>query len=193
MKLLVIDNYDSFTYNLVYILRQNKIDFEVYRNDKITSEQAEKFDGILLSPGPGIPEEAGNMPAIIARCAGKIPILGICLGHQAVSQYLGSNLINRSKVFHGLQTPIRLINNKCSIFNDVPEKFLAGRYHSWEISREGLPDSIEITAIDDANSIMAIQQEELKLFGLQFHPESIMTPDGDTMIKNFIQICKSEK
>ncbi len=190
MRLLVIDNYDSFTYNLVYILRQNEIDFKVYRNDKVTSEQAEKFDGILLSPGPGIPEEAGNMPAIIDRCSGKIPILGICLGHQAIAQHLGGKLINKSRVYHGLQTPIRLLKNEYLLFKNIPKKFLAGRYHSWEVRREDLPGTIEITAVDDQNSIMAIQHQHLQLFGLQFHPESIMTPEGAVMIKNFIQICK---
>lgn len=190
MSILVIDNYDSFTYNLVYILKQINIDYEVYRNDKISPEEALNYEGILISPGPGIPEEAGNMPAIIEHCAGKIPILGICLGHQAIAQHLGGQLINQSKVFHGIQTNIKLSQKSSAIFNGIPRNFKAGRYHSWEVSKVNLPDEIEITAYDDQLRIMAIQHTELNLFGVQFHPESIMSPEGPIIIKNFINICK---
>jgi len=193
MKLLVIDNYDSFTYNLVYVLRQLKVDIEVHRNDKITPEQAIKFDGIVLSPGPGIPEEAGNMPAIIERCAGKIPILGICLGHQAIAQYLGADLMNNPEVFHGVQTPITVLNKPCPIFDNISDSFVAGRYHSWEVNGKTLPETVEITAVAENDCIMALQNREKLLFGVQFHPESIMTPEGATIIKNFIDICKERK
>lgn len=191
MKILVLDNYDSFTYNLVYILKQNEIDYDVIRNDKITKEEALHYDGILLSPGPGIPEEAGNMPRIIENCAGQIPILGICLGHQAIAQFLGGEIINRNDVLHGMQTPILRTQKASPIFENVPENFEAGRYHSWELNKENIPEKIECTAIDEQGSIMALQNLELNLFGLQFHPESIMTSDGKKMVDNFIEICKS--
>lgn len=193
MKLLVIDNYDSFTYNLVYILKQNKLDFDVFRNDKISAHDAQKYDGILLSPGPGIPEEAGHMPEIIAACAGKIPILGICLGHQAIAQYLGGEIIQRTEVLHGMQTPILLTENQSVLFKDIPMHFKAGRYHSWELSKEDIPAEIEVTAVDEDGSVMALQNEDKNLYGLQFHPESIMTPEGDKMVNNFIETCKNQR
>ena len=192
MKILVLDNYDSFTYNLVYILKQNKLDFDVIRNDKISKEEALNYDGILLSPGPGIPEEAGNMPSIIETCAGKVPILGICLGHQAIAQYLGGEIINRNDVLHGMQTPIFLTKRFSPIFENVPESFDAGRYHSWELNKDDVPENIESTAIDAQGSIMALQNLDLNLFGLQFHPESIMTPEGEKMVENFVKICKAQ-
>lgn len=191
MKILVLDNYDSFTYNLVYILRQQTIEVNVIRNNKIVAETALKYDGILLSPGPGIPEEAGNMPDIIKRCAGDIPILGICLGHQAIAQYLGGKIINRQKVMHGMQSKILLTNEKSKVLEGINHSFQAGRYHSWEISNQHIISAFKVTAKDEEGSIMAIESTEKNLYGLQFHPESIMTPDGNTMIKNFIQICKS--
>jgi anthranilate synthase component 2 len=164
----------------------------VYRNDKISPEQAAKYNGILLSPGPGIPDEAGNMPAIIRRCAGEIPILGICLGHQAIAEYLGGVLINNARVFHGIQTPIKLLNLESPLFRNISSEILAGRYHSWDVSKKNLPEKIEITALDELNSIMAIQDSQKKLYGLQFHPESIMTPEGPAIIQNFINICKRQ-
>ena len=192
MKILVIDNYDSFTYNLVYILKQKNLDFDVFRNDKISPQEAQNYDGILLSPGPGVPEEAGHMLAIIKTCAGKIPMLGICLGHQAIAQFLGGEIVQRKEVLHGIQTPILLTENSSCIFNDLPLYFKAGRYHSWELSKENIPESIQVTAVDEEGSVMALQNKEKKLYGLQFHPESIMTPDGEKMVSNFIEICKSQ-
>lgn len=192
MKILVLDNYDSFTYNLVYILKQNNIAFDVIRNDKISKEEALNYDGILLSPGPGIPEEAGNMPSIIENCAGQIPILGICLGHQAIAQFLGGEIINRNDVLHGMQTPILLTQKSSPIFENIPETFEAGRYHSWELNKEDIPEKIECTAIDEQGSIMALQNLDLNLYGLQFHPESIMTTEGEKMVQNFIGICKTQ-
>lgn len=192
MKILVLDNYDSFTYNLVYILKQNNIDFDVIRNDKISKEEALNYDGILLSPGPGIPEEAGNMPSIIKNCAGQMPILGICLGHQAIAQFLGGEIINRNDVLHGMQTPILLTQKSSPIFENVPETFEAGRYHSWELNKEDIPEKIECTALDEQGSIMALQNLDLNLYGLQFHPESIMTTEGEKMVQNFIGICKKQ-
>jgi len=193
MKILVLDNYDSFTYNLVYILRQEAIEVDVIRNDKITAEEAQKYDGILLSPGPGIPEEAGNMPQIIKECSGKTPMLGICLGHQAIAEYLGAELINRDEVLHGMQTSILKTPHQSAILDGIEDTFLAGRYHSWEVSMKKLPEDIKVTAIDEDGSIMAIEYEEKSLYGLQFHPESVMTLTGRRMIKNFIQICKNHR
>jgi anthranilate synthase component 2 len=193
MKILVLDNYDSFTYNLVYILRQEAIEVDVIRNDKITAEEAQKYDGILLSPGPGIPEEAGNMPQIIEECCGKTPMLGICLGHQAIAEYLGAHLINRDEVLHGMQTPILKTPHYSDILEGIEDTFLAGRYHSWEVSMKKLPEEIKVTAIDEDGSIMALEHDEKSLYGLQFHPESVMTLTGTRMIKNFIQICKNHR
>ena len=192
MKLLVVDNYDSFTYNLVYVLRQQNVDTQVLRNDKVTPKQALEFDGIILSPGPGIPEEAGNLPGIIEKCAGKIPILGICLGHQAIAEYLGAGLVNNPHVFHGVKTPIKQLDTGCALFTDISGSFEAGRYHSWEVNNQNLPETIEVTAVAENNCIMALQNREKMLYGVQFHPESIMTPDGPAIIKNFIAICKQE-
>jgi len=192
MKILVLDNYDSFTYNLVYILRQEGVDVDVFRNDKTKPEEALKYNGILFSPGPGIPEEAGNMPEMIKVCAGKKPALGICLGHQAIAQFLGGEIINRNDVLHGIQSDIFKTKEPSVILDGLSNKFLAGRYHSWEVSNQQIPENMLITAVDNDNSIMAIESPENMLYGLQFHPESVLTPDGTKMIQNFIQICKNQ-
>lgn len=192
MRILVLDNYDSFTYNLVYMFRQHDIDVDVIRNDKISAAEALKYDGILLSPGPGIPREAGNMPDIIKTCASNVPIMGVCLGHQAIAEYLGGQLINRKDVLHGMQTPIVKTPQKSILLEGLEETFLAGRYHSWEVNTQNLPESIQVTAVDEQGSIMGLESKEQHLYGLQFHPESVMTPDGKKMIENFIQICKNQ-
>ena len=189
MRLLVLDNYDSFTYNLVHMFRSMNIEHEVYRNDKISPLEALNFDMIILSPGPGIPSEAGNMMQIIRNCAGKIPILGICLGHQAIAEHLGAKLKNMSKVYHGVKSEISIMSTDL-IFKGLPEKIEVGRYHSWEVSREGLPENIFITAEDQSGAIMALSAPSLKLFGIQFHPESIMTQYGKLMMQNFIKIAQ---
>jgi len=189
MNTLVIDNYDSFTYNLVHILRSLDVPHEVFRNDKITAEEAGRFDRILFSPGPGIPSEAGNMPEIIDKHIGQIPMLGICLGHQAIAEQLGATLENMPKVFHGVSTPIEQ-KIASPIFKDVSNKFEAGRYHSWIVSKKDLPNTIAITAQDEAGDIMAFDATSLHAYGIQFHPESVMTPEGNLMIKNFIQLSK---
>jgi len=187
MSTLVLDNYDSFTYNLVHILRQLKVPHEVFRNDKISVDEAGRFDRILFSPGPGIPAEAGNMPAIIAAHIGTIPMLGICLGHQAIAEHLGAKLENMPKVFHGVNTPIvQRVNSM--IFDGVPTTFEAGRYHSWKVSLQSLPNTIAVTAEDEAGDIMAFDAIGLRAYGIQFHPESVMTPQGNLMIENFIKL-----
>lgn len=187
MSTLVLDNYDSFTYNLVHILRQLKVPHEVFRNDKISVDEAGRFDRILFSPGPGIPAEAGNMPAIIAAHIGTIPMLGICLGHQGIAEHLGAKLENMPKVFHGVNTPI-LQRAHSPIFKGVPSTFDAGRYHSWKVSLKSLPDKIAVTAEDEAGDIMAFDAIGLQAYGIQFHPESVMTPQGNRMIENFIKL-----
>ncbi len=191
MKILVLDNYDSFTYNLVHILRELNVDYDVYRNDKITVAEVAKYDAILLSPGPGIPSEAGNMPAIITSYATSKPILGICLGHQAIAEYFGGTLNNMNDVYHGVKSTVKIIN-KSILFNDIPTQFNAGRYHSWEVNTTGLPSALQVTAEDENGVIMAFQHTELPLYGLQFHPESIMTEYGKEMIHNFIELATKQ-
>ena len=188
MKLLVLDNYDSFTYNLVNIFRSMNIDHEVHRNDKISPEEALSFDVIILSPGPGIPSEAGNMAGIIAACAGKKPILGICLGHQAIAEYLGAKLNNMPIVCHGVKTKI-IIKSNDVIFGGIPRKIEVGRYHSWQVVRDDLPDNISILAEDENGIIMALSDSTKKIYGIQFHPESIMTEYGQEIIQNFLNIA----
>ena len=192
MKILVIDNYDSFTYNLVYILRKISSEVDVYRNDKISPEKCLDYDAIVLSPGPGIPKDSGNLTAIIATCAGKTPMFGVCLGHQAIAEYLGGRLRMLDKVYHGVQSRITLSDNSSELFRNVTQSFLAGRYHSWDVANEG-SNNFDIIAIAEDKSIMAIQNLKQKLFGIQFHPESILTPDGEIIIQNFLNICKDLK
>lgn len=190
MKILVIDNYDSFTYNLVYQLRQMQVSPDVFRNDRISPEECAAYDGLVLSPGPGIPKEAGRLPEIIQRCADSVPILGICLGHQAIAEYLGAQLVQRKRVLHGIQTPVRLVAPTSELFFDFPREFPAGRYHSWEVSKEDLPTTIRVTAEDEDGCILALQARNQALFGVQFHPESILTPLGPQLLKNFVERCQ---
>jgi anthranilate synthase component 2 len=187
MKILVLDNYDSFTYNLVqYIQEIIQAEVDVYRNDEITLDAVADYEVIILSPGPGLPAQAGIMPELIQRYAAEKSILGVCLGHQAIGEAFGADLENLSKVFHGIETPIRIIDETDPVLKDVSEVFQAGRYHSWVIEKNSLPDSLKITAIDVKGEIMAMRHKSYKLFGLQFHPESIMTPEGKKMLENFL-------
>lgn len=191
MRIAVIDNYDSFTYNLVYILRQESEEVEVFRNDKITPKQCLEYDAIVLSPGPGIPKDAGNLNAIIKTCAGKIPIFGVCLGHQAIAEYLGGKLRILDKVYHGVQSAINL-SKESRIFQNLPQTFQAGRYHSWDVAVAKNPN-FETTAVAEDKSIMAIQNIEQNLYGIQFHPESVLTPEGALIVQNFLSICRNLK
>ncbi len=185
MNVLLLDNYDSFTYNLEYYIKKYVDNIDTIRNDQIAPEECLKYDAIILSPGPGLPESAGNMNNIISTCAGKVPILGICLGHQAIGQYLGSELINLSHVYHGKKTKITQ-TEESGLFTQLPKEMQVGRYHSWSINPETVSEKTKVTAVSEDNQIMAIQNDELNLYGLQFHPESILTEEGETMISNFI-------
>jgi len=186
-KVCIIDNYDSFTYNLCHLTRALGAEVTVYRNDQFDMAQLDVFDKIILSPGPGIPSEAGQLLDVIAHYAGRKPLLGICLGHQAIGEYFGAKLENLSDVFHGVATMgTRLVDDP--LFTGLPERFVMGRYHSWVVSREDLPDCLEITAVSDEGQIMAMRHRDFDVRGLQFHPESILTPEGGTIIQNWLAL-----
>jgi len=193
MKILVFDNYDSFTYNLVHLIEKIlHIKVDVFRNDQITLDKIKFYDKIILSPGPGIPEEAGLLLPLINEYAKTKSILGVCLGHQAIGQAFGGKLINLSQVFHGVSTPIHLTSNEiagntASIFYDFPNEFEVGRYHSWVVDKAGLPDCMNVTAIDDNGYIMAMQHKEFDVTGVQFHPESVLTPSGEKLMRNWLK------
>jgi len=225
MKILVFDNYDSFTYNLVHLVEKilhQKVD--VYRNDQIPLEEVKAYDKIILSPGPGIPEEAGLLLPLIKEYASSKSILGVCLGHQAIGQAFGGKLVNLSTVYHGVATPVQLVNRESayakapadkssnvkretanvksqaavvdeitpsprtnSLFEGMPDEFEVGRYHSWVISEEGFPAELEITARDANNFIMALQHIRYDVQGVQFHPESVLTPRGEDIMRNWLK------
>ncbi len=187
-KILVIDNYDSFTFNLVHLLHECGHDATVWRNDKFALTDVEAFDKILLSPGPGIPEEAGLLLDVIRTYGPSKSILGICLGQQAIAEVYGGTLYNLEKPVHGTATPIRVSVSNELIFRGLPQTFLVGRYHSWAVSHEGFPDSLAITAEDEQGVIMALSHKTLDVKGLQFHPESVLTEHGKEMIANWLDI-----
>jgi anthranilate synthase component II len=186
MKLLVLDNYDSFTYNLVQLIEKtSNIVYEVHKNDKITLEQVNEFDKILLSPGPGIPKNAGIMNELIKLYASKKSILGVCLGLQGIGEVFGAELVNLETVYHGIATEIRLIADD-PLFDHCPKKFVAGRYHSWAVDYNSIPDDLIVTAIDDEQCVMALRHKQFDVKGVQFHPESILTEYGEQIIRNWI-------
>ncbi|MDR0799284.1 MAG: aminodeoxychorismate/anthranilate synthase component II [Dysgonamonadaceae bacterium] len=186
MKILVFDNYDSFTYNLVHLIKSlGYKDLEVHRNDRISLEEVERFDKIILSPGPGIPSEAGLLLSLIKRFAPSKSILGVCLGHQAIVEAFGGQLVNLSDVYHGVATPIQIIAED-RIFNGLPKEIEVGRYHSWIAGYENFPDDLLVTAVDREGRIMAVKHRQLDVHGVQFHPESILTPGGQSMIAQFL-------
>lgn len=199
MKIVIIDNYDSFTYNLAHLVKELGAEVEVLRNDRFRLEELERYDKIILSPGPGIPEEAGLLLDVIRTYRGRKPILGVCLGEQAIGQAFGGRLTNLSEVFHGVQTEVRIKNEELTmkreekalleedyIFQGLPEEILVGRYHSWVVDREGFPDELAVTAISPEGQIMALKHREYDIHGIQFHPESVLTPDGKKIIKNWL-------
>lgn len=185
MRIAMIDNYDSFTYNLVHLVKELGAEVKVFRNDQFQLEELEAFDKIMLSPGPGIPEEAGLLLEVVRTYAGKKPILGICLGEQAIGQVFGGKLVNLSRVFHGVQTPVHIAREDY-IFQGLPQDILVGRYHSWVVDAETLPAQLEILAVSDEIQVMALRHKEYDIRGIQFHPESVLTPEGKTMIQNWL-------
>ena len=185
-KILIFDNYDSFTYNLLHTVQSlGHTDVDVIRNDRMTLEEVERYDKIILSPGPGLPEEAGLLLPLIERYAATKCILGVCLGHQAIGQLFGAKLENIPYVFHGVQTPAQIIAEDY-LFAGLPEEMEVGRYHSWIVSRDNFPSELQITALDKEGTIMALRHRTLDLHGVQFHPESILTPQGTAIIRNFL-------
>ena len=204
MKTVIIDNYDSFTYNLAHLVKELGTEVDVLRNDKFELEELEKYDKIILSPGPGIPEEAGLLLEVIRTYAGRKPILGVCLGEQAIGQAFGGKLTNLSEVFHGIQTNIvirdeglvisdeLLITNHSSlitdyIFSGLPTEIPVGRYHSWVVDTDGFPEELVVTAISPEGQIMALKHREYDVHGIQFHPESVLTPDGKQIVGNWLK------
>lgn len=187
MKLLVFDNYDSFTYNLVHLVKQvdKAIEVEVHRNDELPLEKVAAYDKIILSPGPGIPCEAGRLLPLIQEYAATKPMLGVCLGHQAIAEVFGGKLVNLSTVYHGVALNCRL--QPARLFNGLPAEIPVGRYHSWVVSQDGFPDALEVTAWDDNGYIMALQHKTFDIQGVQFHPESVLTPDGETILRNWLR------
>jgi anthranilate synthase component II len=188
MKLLVLDNYDSFVYNIVHIIRELGFgnDMDIVRNDKISLKEIEKYDKILLSPGPGIPSEAGILLDLIKTYGPRKSILGVCLGHQAIGEVYGAKLTNLSEVFHGLAINTKIVN-KDAIFEGVPEQFKSGRYHSWAVNPDSDLSNLVITAKDDQGNIMALRHKDYDVKGVQFHPESILTENGKTILNNWLK------
>ena len=191
MKILVFDNYDSFTYNLVHLVEKIiKEKVTVIRNDEIDLEEVKQFDKIILSPGPGVPKEAGLLIPLIKQYAASKSILGVCLGHQAIAEAFGGSLINLTTVYHGVALPLKVDANRRitdnDLFTGLPADILVGRYHSWVANKEDFPAELEMTAYDDNGYIMALQHKNYDIKGVQFHPESVLTPDGERIMRNWV-------
>ena len=187
MKIVIIDNYDSFTYNLSHLVKELGAEVSVLRNDQFQLPDLEPYSKIILSPGPGIPSEAGLLLDVIKTYAGRKPMLGVCLGHQAIGEAFGAKLENLSDVFHGVATPCHLVAED-QLFGSIDNDFTVGRYHSWVVSKEDFPECLEITAVSDEGQIMALRHRQFNIHGIQFHPESVLTPDGKKMMLNFLYI-----
>lgn len=186
MKVLVFDNYDSFTYNLVQLVeRLLGYRVDVLRNDQLAMEEVGKYDKIILSPGPGIPEEAGSLLPLITAYGSSKSILGVCLGHQAIGQVYGGKLVNLDSVFHGVATPVHVIGHSV-LFSGMGKTISAGRYHSWIVDRSSMPEALEVTAEDENGLVMALQHRRYDVMGVQFHPESVLTPDGEAILRNWL-------
>lgn len=187
-KILILDNYDSFTYNILHIINDLGYEADVFRNDKITIKEIDKYDKIILSPGPGVPKDAGVLMSLIKEYSKTKSILGICLGEQAIGEVFGAKLENLKEVYHGTESEIEIVT-QCKILKDISNPFKAGRYHSWVISKDNFPSTLEIIAIDKENgNIMGIKHKEYDVMGVQFHPESVLTPEGKSIIKNWITL-----
>ena len=185
MKIVIIDNYDSFTYNLSHLVKELGAEVTVLRNDQFALSDLESYNKIILSPGPGIPSEAGLLCDVIRTYAGRKPILGVCLGHQAIGEVFGAKLENLSDVFHGVATSCHIVADE-PIFSGIERDITIGRYHSWVVSREDFSDCLEITAVSDEGQVMALRHRQLNVRGIQFHPESVLTPDGKKMLQNWL-------
>ncbi|MGY5351807.1 anthranilate synthase component II [Wenyingzhuangia sp. IMCC45533] len=193
MKILILDNYDSFTYNLVHMVEEITGETpDVFRNDEIPLELVGEYDLIMLSPGPGIPDEAGILKEVIAEYADKKPMFGVCLGLQAITEVFGGKIINMDNVFHGVATEMKVIDEEALIFKKLPPFFTAARYHSWIADKESMPKELKVTCVDEDGGIMAIEHEKYNISAVQFHPESILTPDGEAMVREFIEKAKSK-
>ena len=208
MKVVIIDNYDSFTYNLAHLVKELGADVTVFRNDQFQLPELERFDKIILSPGPGIPSEAGLLMDVIRKYAGRKPMLGVCLGHQAIGEafgakltnlsemlplhlhmvlmQFGAKLTNLSEVYHGVATPCTQFGNDV-IFDGLDKRIEIGRYHSWVVDRSGFPDCLDVTAVSDDGCIMGLKHKSYDIHGIQFHPESVLTPDGKKMVRNWLE------
>lgn len=194
MKILILDNYDSFTYNLVHMVEEITGNFPaVFRNDEIALEDIANYDLIMLSPGPGIPEEAGILKDVIKTYAGRKPIFGVCLGLQAITEVFGGKILNLNEVYHGVATEMSVTEPSAVIFKNIPEKFLAARYHSWVADEQDFPSDLIITSRDEENGIQAIQHKKYNISAVQFHPESILTEVGEQIVTNFIEHAKIQK
>ena len=187
MKIVIIDNYDSFTYNLAHLVKELGAEVTVFRNDQFQLSELDRFDKIILSPGPGIPSEAGLLMDVIKKYAGRKPMLGVCLGHQAIGEAFGAKLTNLSEVYHGVATPCTQFGND-PIFEGLPKRIEIGRYHSWVVDKSGFPDCLDITAVSDDGQIMGLKHKNYDIRGIQFHPESVLTPDGKMMIQNWLEL-----
>lgn len=185
-NVLVIDNYDSFTFNLVHYLEKLDLVVQVRRNDQFHLEEVDDFDSLLLSPGPGLPSEAGLLKTLITHYAATKKILGVCLGQQAIAEVFGGKLINLPEVFHGVATPVTQLVEDEFLFKNIPKTFQVGRYHSWVVHPD-LPSVLQATAVDERGNVMALRHRVFNLRAVQFHPESILTPDGFTLIKNWVE------
>ncbi len=187
MQILVVDNYDSFTYNLVNILRKIKhLSFDVIKSGEVAIDEVERYDKILFSPGPDVPKHGDMMWQLIHRYQHTKSILGICLGFQAIGSYYGAGLVNLRSVYHGRQIAVTPVNGSDPIFAGLDDRFSAGLYHSWGLSNDGFPDALQITALSDEGRIMALRHRKFDISGVQFHPESVMTPSGEAMIRNWV-------
>lgn len=185
MKLLILDNYDSFTYNIVHAVRELGIEPDVIRNDKISLPEVDKYDKIIISPGPGIPSEAGILMELLKEYSPKKPILGVCLGEQAIAENFGATLVNLDEVYHGVQTPAHLTGEDY-VLEGMGEEFPVGRYHSWAVSNDNLPECLVVTSRDSEGQIMSLRHRDYDVHGVQFHPESVLTPNGVKIIENFL-------
>lgn len=186
MKIVIVDNYDSFTYNLAHLVKELGVEVDVLRNDQFCLSDLEPYDKIILSPGPGIPSEAGLLLDVIRTYAGHKPMLGVCLGHQAIGEAFGGRLTNLSEVYHGVATDCRQTSDD-PIFRGLAECFEVGRYHSWVVSHEAFPECLEITSVSPDGEIMSLRHRQYPIHGIQFHPESVLTPEGKTIVKNWIE------